>query len=365
MHTEFDFSDADWMSYLKSIDIPDLNDWMRSQAARGQEYYRNRIRRLGVAGGRVLDAGCGVGNWAIALACFFEEVVAVENDGVRLGVVEGMRSHFGGRIKTQLASIDELPFEDASFDFVFCNGVIFVTEYEKVLEEFARVLKPGGCVYLTYNGKGWWRYLIHDRGRTDPVCIRYGANGLIARYFMLMDKIAFEQRASDESRRLFQHALLERFPANGLSWPYARRLHEAYSAYLGSEDDRSNSLEEMLIAWLRKTFVESGGSARERRLAADAKLCLDELCGPTVPAEYKVRIGRDLLSRLALGRSDYMHEIYTYAHEPEEMTDELVRKGFHAVESAHEGCLCLDPEAPHVRPIHPASVDVFESLARR
>src|SRR5205085_12543620 len=109
-----EFTDADWMDYLKSLDLPHLNDWMRDQAERGQEFYRRRLRQIGFRGERVLDAGCGAGNWTIALACCCTEVVAIDIDPVRVGVTAGMQKYFDAKISTQIGSIDALPFPDES-----------------------------------------------------------------------------------------------------------------------------------------------------------------------------------------------------------------------------------------------------------
>jgi len=362
---EFNFTDTDWTEYLRSVDIPRLNSWMRLQAARGQAYYRNRLRRIGFHGTRVLDAGCGAGNWAIALASLFEEVVAIDTDPVRLGVLEGMLHKFEGRISAQYASVEKIPFRDNSFDAVFCNGVIFLVETERAIAEFSRVLKPNGMLYITYNGKGWWRHLIYDRGPTEPNCILFGADGLISRYFMLMDTLALECSAAVATKEDAWHRLLQQFPVDGYSGPDSHRIGMAYDLYLKCDDDRRVGLEEAVLVLGHEELTRADGSALRKRQGADALGCMNDLRADTIPSSYRLRMSRDLISRFVLGRSDYTHEIHTYAHEPEEMAEELTRQGFHLIQSAHEGCLCLDSEVPSVQPIYDLRMAVFESLARK
>jgi SAM-dependent methyltransferase len=362
---EFNFTDADWLDYLRAIDNPDLKDWMLTQAARGQDYYRARLQKIKFGGGRVLDAGCGVGNWAIALACMFEQVVAVENDAVRLAILAGMASHFDGRILTELASIEALPFPDGSFDAVFCNGVIFLADYRRALGEFSRVLKPGSPLYVTYNGKGWWRHLIRDRGAAEPECVIYGANGLISRYFMLLDDLSFERKIDGATAQAVQDELLEEFPNDGLSWPIERRVKQAYGSYSACAAERRSHIDEAALALARRELGRSDRAPGERRKATDALACLYDLCAAGIPHSYKERIARDLVSRMAIGRSEYIQEIHTYAHEPEEMSEEFARHGFHMIQSAHEGCLCLDPSGASVRPLYDLRMNVFESIAWR
>jgi len=57
------------------------------------------------------------------------------------------------------ASALDLPFDDESFDFVCCSGVLHhTTDAEKGLDELTRVLPPGGKLYLLLYGSGGLRW---------------------------------------------------------------------------------------------------------------------------------------------------------------------------------------------------------------
>jgi len=360
----FNFSDAEWTTYLKSLRIPHLEDWMLDQAARGQAYYRNRLRRIRFSGEKVLDAGCGVGNWSVALACLFEKVYAVENDEERLRVLEGMISHFEGRIIPLLASVEQLPFRDLCFDAVFCNGVIFVCNYRKALAEFARVLKPNAPLYVSYDGKAWWRHLIHERAKADPVCVIYGANGLISLLFRLLDEIVLEDRAERTLRDHLTKELIDTF-GFGFSDASRQQIAEAHARFLAAPrgDTMRRRLETAALAAGRDALENIRTDPLLTRKSADSLLVLGELTSEPVPVSYRERVAADLLARLVLGRSCHEIEIHTYSYEPEEMTKELMRHGFHTILSGSEGCLCLDSDAPSVKPIHELRLGVFESRA--
>jgi len=121
------------------------------------EYYRSAkviafLDRSGVpVGGRVLDAGCGGGGMPLSLAEEVEQVVGIDpaerfqDAGGRLGRERQMRNlHFA------LADGMALPFTSGSFDLVLSHAVIeHVSDALRYLRECARVLAPGGHVYLS------------------------------------------------------------------------------------------------------------------------------------------------------------------------------------------------------------------------
>jgi SAM-dependent methyltransferase len=96
---------------------------------------------------RVLDAGCGDGVFASAVAA---PVVA----GVDLSasMVERARGH---GVDARRARIEDLPFADGEFDVVVCNWVLYhLPDVEAGVRELARVLRRGGRFVGIYNRDG-------------------------------------------------------------------------------------------------------------------------------------------------------------------------------------------------------------------
>lgn len=93
---------------------------------------------------RVLDAGCGDGVFARAVAA--PVVIGVDN-------AEAMVERARGRgVDARLASIESLPFDDAEFDVVVCNWVLnHLGELDRGVRELARVVRDGGRFVGVYN----------------------------------------------------------------------------------------------------------------------------------------------------------------------------------------------------------------------
>lgn len=149
-------------------------------------YYQDRLAALDFKRrGRVLDAACGMGQWANALASLGNEVVGVDLMQSRIDVARALTAAQGNACQFQTGSIEKLPFETASFDGVFCYGAFMFTAMPVTLGEFARVLKPGGRLYLNGNTWGWYAHLILDRGlRGGDYSLIKAALHMIARTFV-------------------------------------------------------------------------------------------------------------------------------------------------------------------------------------
>lgn len=97
-------------------------------------------------GERVLDVGCGCGmDTLIAGLLVGETGSAVGIDLTPEMLDPARRSGHAPHIRFEEASVDELPFEDGSFDVVISNGVLnLVPDKDAAFREIARVLRPGG-----------------------------------------------------------------------------------------------------------------------------------------------------------------------------------------------------------------------------
>ena len=112
---------------------PELVGWLTGTLGLAQEQ-------------RVADVGAGTGKFTKLLAQTGAEVIAVEP-------VQQMRDAMGALpgVRAVAGTAQALPLEDASLDAVACAQSFHWFASREVLDEFARVLKPGGRLLLVWN----------------------------------------------------------------------------------------------------------------------------------------------------------------------------------------------------------------------
>jgi len=97
------------------------------------------------AGEKILDVGCGTGNYTIEFAKRGADVVGADSSKDMLDFARQKAKEERVKAGFQIADALNLPFTDQSFDLIVSNGLLcFLGEPEKALMEMNRVLKPGG-----------------------------------------------------------------------------------------------------------------------------------------------------------------------------------------------------------------------------
>ncbi len=98
--------------------------------------------------GLCLNAGSGkVGPYSAFLESF-ADITEIVNVDINAPEISSRRSD--PRHLDVEGSVTDLPFEDASFDWILCTGVLpFVEEDDRAARELGRVLRSGGCALVS------------------------------------------------------------------------------------------------------------------------------------------------------------------------------------------------------------------------
>lgn len=117
----------------------------------------------------VLDAGFGMGQWLLKLSELNARVSGIEFSSERVNAVNLILQEYKlENTEITQGSIEELPYDNEKFDAVFCYGVIFITDYRKVIKEFSRVLRSEGKLFFTANDLGWYLFcLIEQHNKSE------------------------------------------------------------------------------------------------------------------------------------------------------------------------------------------------------
>ena len=98
-----------------------------------------------------LDMGCGSGRWSLYASKKFSFIEAIDPSDA---VLVAQRQSKGRNIRVSKAAVDQIPFADESFDFVFSLGVLHhIPDTSKALESMSKKLKRRGflLLYLYYS----------------------------------------------------------------------------------------------------------------------------------------------------------------------------------------------------------------------
>ena len=142
-----------------SADPPRANDYDGIAEAYSAENEANLVNAYyerpamlalagGVAGLRILDAGCGAGPLFAALR---DRGAIVTGFDKSAGMIELARRRLGGDADLQVADLGSaLPFPDNTFDDVTASLVLhYLEDWGPALAELRRVLRPGGRLIVS------------------------------------------------------------------------------------------------------------------------------------------------------------------------------------------------------------------------
>lgn len=105
------------------------------------------LRKLDLAGKKVLVSGCGFGEDAIRVASLGAEVYGFDISPDSVEICRERAQRFDCRnVHFDVMPSEKMTYEDNFFDVVLCIDILHHVDIPKTLSEFQRVLKPGGRI---------------------------------------------------------------------------------------------------------------------------------------------------------------------------------------------------------------------------
>lgn len=144
--------------YGRTFALYDRNQLLEFMQPFVDRFAANNIDANGLFGDKTcLDAGCGGGRGTLfMLKNGARHVTGFDFSARNVDTTKRNAEKFGySNVAVQQGTLEALPFADASFDVVWCNGVLqHAAQPDLCLAEITRVLKPGGRAWIYVYGAG-------------------------------------------------------------------------------------------------------------------------------------------------------------------------------------------------------------------
>ena len=147
----------------------------------------NDLKRLAgeslPAGGVLLDAGCGQGKSFRLLRDAFQprHIIGLDADPHSLELSRAEAAREGIDAELIVSDCAQMPVPDASVDIVFCHQTFHhLVEQERALDEFWRVLKPGGLLLFAESTKAYIDTWVIRWFFRHPMEVQKSADGYLA-----------------------------------------------------------------------------------------------------------------------------------------------------------------------------------------
>lgn len=103
---------------------------------------------------KLLEAGCGIGNWVVVFSKFGYNVTGIEISKERLEIARKNCKKYKVKARLIHGDIKKMPFKNESFDVIFCHGVVeHFPDSEKGVKELYRVLRKNGKALISVPNK--------------------------------------------------------------------------------------------------------------------------------------------------------------------------------------------------------------------
>jgi ubiquinone/menaquinone biosynthesis C-methylase UbiE len=175
--------DSNW-AFFRNIDRKIIK-WM-PWAQKGYPLLSSVITYPALKGKKVLDIAVGTGWSTEQFVRAGAEVTAIDLTPTAVEITKKRLALYGLSATVLTADAQNLPFPDASFDFVLAFGCLMhMPDTQKAINEIHRVLKPGGTAAAMMYYKHslhFWYYIFLGKGILRGKLLSMGIQELSNRY---------------------------------------------------------------------------------------------------------------------------------------------------------------------------------------
>ncbi|HJP38343.1 MAG: class I SAM-dependent methyltransferase [Gammaproteobacteria bacterium] len=220
-------------------------DWMKSRTVEKHGAFLLPYLKPGQS---LLDCGCGPGSLTVGFAQILSpgQVIGIDRETEQLAAaIDYANQHNLNNLHFKTGNVYDLPFDDASFDIVFCSAVLgSVSKPKQVVREMVRVLKQDGVIALKE----------FDHGGD----IVYPQTPILTHSIELYQRIRIEHGHEQRAGRRLREWLTE----NNCSIEHTHASFDQRTTNTGLYDyvDRNNRLVDEILA---TRYIELGWATRE------------------------------------------------------------------------------------------------------
>jgi ubiquinone/menaquinone biosynthesis C-methylase UbiE len=151
---------SDWDSFYHDTDT-DVSLAIKESIRTHQMRITREILNKRISRGKILEAGCGVGNWVMILENMGWNVFGVDISLRSLQKAASFANKNNKKVQFLMGDLRSIPCKENSFDVIVSYGAIeHFHETSRAVEEFFRVLRVKGvCLVTTPNPYSFHRLL--------------------------------------------------------------------------------------------------------------------------------------------------------------------------------------------------------------
>lgn len=190
--------------------------WARRDGLQPQDVAFDEVMAL--RPGRLLDAGCGRGEFAERLLAAGVDVVALDQSE---RMVELTRAR---GVDARVGDVQALPFDDGEFDVAVANFMLYhVPAVDLALGELARVLRPGGRLVAATNGvrqlAELWELVGRDLSDRWTLFMRETGDDLLRPHFVEVRVVELDgvlELTAEDMRDYVEHSVAHKHVAGAV-----------------------------------------------------------------------------------------------------------------------------------------------------